>query len=98
MMTMSKNTYRARVVLEFFVEANSAEEVEPAVKVFMNHIAEADQFLESPYSWEFADWQITEVADGDELGECDTCGKPYELASRDGRCGDCGNCSDHCTD
>jgi len=32
-----------------------------------------------------------------ELGDCDTCGKFYELASRDGRCGDCGDCSSCCT-
>jgi hypothetical protein len=59
--TMSSRTYRARVELEFFVDADSAEEVEPAVQVFMNHIAEADEFLESPYAWDFADWNITEV-------------------------------------
>ena len=30
-------------------------------------------------------------------GECDKCANPYELSSKDGRCGDCGNCSDCCT-
>ena len=36
--------------------------------------------------------------DPEEMGECDTCGVPYELASRDGRCGDCGDCSECCED
>ena len=34
----------------------------------------------------------------DELGECDTCGKSYELGSRENRCGQCGNCGDCCAD
>lgn len=33
----------------------------------------------------------------EELGQCDTCGAFYDVASRDGRCGDCGECSAHCT-
>lgn len=32
-----------------------------------------------------------------EIGTCDTCGEPYDVASRDGRCGDCGECAQHCT-
>lgn len=31
-----------------------------------------------------------------EQGTCDTCDKPYDLASREGRCGDCGMCAEHC--
>lgn len=31
-----------------------------------------------------------------EFGECDKCGGQYELGSREGRCGDCGNCSVCC--
>ena len=30
-------------------------------------------------------------------GECDKCTNPYELSSKEGRCGDCGNCGDCCT-
>ena len=30
-------------------------------------------------------------------GECDKCGSPYDLASREDRCGNCGNCSNCCT-
>lgn len=37
-----------------------------------------------------------DVETNDEWGECDNCGKQYELASREGRCGDCGNCSNCC--
>lgn len=32
----------------------------------------------------------------DELGFCDTCDASYDVASRDGRCGDCGECRNHC--
>ena len=32
----------------------------------------------------------------DELGFCDTCGTGYDVGSRDGRCGDCGECRNHC--
>jgi hypothetical protein len=32
-----------------------------------------------------------------EQGECDTCDEPYDVTSRDNRCGDCGNCGDCCT-
>ena len=39
---------------------------------------------------------IWSVNDPEEMGECDTCGRPYELASRDGRCGDCGDCGQCC--
>jgi PHP family Zn ribbon phosphoesterase len=30
-------------------------------------------------------------------GECDKCANPYEISSKEGRCGDCGNCGDCCT-
>ena len=30
------------------------------------------------------------------FGTCDVCNERYEVSSRDGRCGDCGNCSLHC--
>jgi len=42
------------------------------------------------------DGDFDNVGPSEELGVCDTCGKPYELASRDGRCGDCGNCGECC--
>ena len=32
----------------------------------------------------------------DEMGFCDTCGVGYDVGSRDGRCGDCGECRNHC--
>lgn len=34
--------------------------------------------------------------DPDLFGECDTCGEGYELSDRTTRCGECGNCSEHC--
>ena len=47
--------------------------------------------------WDFIahtiDFYRTEVL---EQGRCDTCGDPYDLASRDGRCGDCGDCGVCC--
>jgi hypothetical protein len=30
-------------------------------------------------------------------GECDRCDAPYDVASREDRCGNCGNCSNCCT-
>lgn len=32
-----------------------------------------------------------------EEGKCDKCATPYNLSSRDNRCGDCGNCDTCCT-
>ena len=32
----------------------------------------------------------------EEMGECDTCGGGYDLASRWNRCGDCGDCGKCC--
>lgn len=33
-----------------------------------------------------------------EYGRCDTCNTPYHLGSRVPRCGDCGDCDEHCDD
>jgi len=30
-------------------------------------------------------------------GECDKCSSPYDVTSRENRCGDCGNCGNCCT-
>lgn len=32
----------------------------------------------------------------EEVGECDTCGGGYDLASRWNRCGECGDCGKCC--
>lgn len=32
----------------------------------------------------------------EEVGECDTCGSTYDLASRWNRCGECGDCGNCC--
>lgn len=41
-------------------------------------------------------WTMAEL-NPDEWGACDECDRAYLLASRDGRCGDCGMCPLHCT-
>ena len=41
------------------------------------------------------DWNEKQEEE-DEMGECDTCQKPYELASRWNRCGECGDCGECC--
>ena len=30
-------------------------------------------------------------------GECDKCSSPYDVTSKENRCGDCGNCGNCCT-
>jgi hypothetical protein len=40
---------------------------------------------------------IAEIHNHEREGECDKCANPYEISSKEGRCGDCGNCGDCCT-
>lgn len=59
------------------------------------------EFCDHPESWhklpvEECKSVICQCERNEEQGECDSCGKQYDLSSRDGRCGDCGDCSDCC--
>lgn len=39
-----------------------------------------------------------ECAEAEEMGECGECGYDYLTTSSDGRCDDCENCWEHCSD
>ena len=40
----------------------------------------------------------TDDLDPEEIGHCDVCDHPFNVASRSDHCAECGNCFEHCTD
>ena len=59
-----------------------------------------DEFDDLWYSGKVKEFLVDGVIwsghDGN-IGDCNTCGRTYEISSQDGRCGNCGDCLGCCS-